>query len=142
MADKYFTGENDIIMSGDISFSYIYQKEEIRNLADLKYRKVLNSMKSKSKWALLFSRENNFGPENGVWITEGIVHIRDISGDLLQYDLDDVLFGSSSNLEDHDHMLMLQEQHGGCFFLYVISYVNNVKMIKKMRFSYVNLDSL
>jgi hypothetical protein len=26
-----------------------------------------------------------------------------------------------------------------CFFSYVISYVNNIKMIKKMRFSYVNL---
>ena len=27
------------------------------------------------------------------------------------------------------------------FFSYVISYVNNIKMIKKMRFSYVNLFS-
>ena len=26
------------------------------------------------------------------------------------------------------------------YFLYVISYVNNIKMIKNMRFSYVNLD--
>ena len=28
-----------------------------------------------------------------------------------------------------------------CVFSYVISYVNNIKMIKKMRFLYVNFDS-
>ena len=37
-----------------------------------------------------------------------------------------------------DHRMSLKLLGAGVFFLYVISYVNNIKMIKKMRFSYVN----
>lgn len=58
-------------MSGDISFSYPYNKESTKQLADEKFHKLLSSMKGKTNWALVFSRENNFGPKGGVWIVDG-----------------------------------------------------------------------
>ena len=48
----------------------------------------------------------------GVWIRGSKVHVRSIDDEVIQYNIHHVVFGSSSNLEDHRHMNRLKSQHG------------------------------
>jgi hypothetical protein len=112
MLDIRYRKSNQLFMSGDISFSYRFSKVETRKLVDEKFHKTLESLKHLKNWVLIFSRENNFGPGKGVWIHKDKVHVRAIGGEVMEYDIEDVLFGSSSNLEDHRHMNKLNNQHG------------------------------
>ena len=48
----------------------------------------------------------------GVWIRGSRVHVRSIDDEVIQYNIHHVVFGSSSNLEDHRHMNRLKAQHG------------------------------
>ena len=40
------------------------------------------------------------------------MHVRSIDDEVIQYNIHHVVFGSSSNLEDHRHMNRLKAQHG------------------------------
>ena len=128
--------KNNVMLSGDISFSYPYDKLAIAKLADEKFRKTLNFMKG-DNWVLIFSRfkypasvtlirillylrqtymlhfsyhcrENNFGVGKGVWFKNGKFHIHKIDGEIISYPIEKVVFASSSNLEDHKHMETLR----------------------------------
>lgn len=112
MLDVKYRKQNQLVMSGDISFSYPFSRLAAKKLADEKFHTTLNPLKGNKDWALIFSRENNFGKGKGVWIQEDKVHIRGINGEVYEYDTDKVVFGSSSNLEDHRHMNRLNNQHG------------------------------
>lgn len=62
--DVRYRKMNQLFMSGDISFSYPYDKAAMKKLADEKYYKTLDPLKG-TDWALIFSRENNFGVGKG-----------------------------------------------------------------------------
>ena len=64
MMDVRYRKMNQLFMSGDISFSYPYDKAAMKKLADEKYYKTLDPLKG-TDWALIFSRENNFGVGKG-----------------------------------------------------------------------------
>jgi hypothetical protein len=53
-------------------------------------------------------RENNFGEGKGVWIKDEKVYIQSIDEKIIEYNIDKVVFASSSDLEDHNHMVRLQ----------------------------------
>ena len=104
-----------LMMSGDISFSYPYSPD------DPVIKKYQNSftenlpfsdevLKNK-EWCMIFSRENNFGHNMGVHIRGRKVHIRTIDEQMIEYDIDKVVFASSSTLEDREHMSMLRHKH-------------------------------
>ena len=67
MLDVRYRKMNQLFMSGDISFSYPYDKAAIKKLADEKFYKTLDPLKG-TDWALIFSRENNFGVGKGMRI--------------------------------------------------------------------------
>ena len=64
MMDVRYRKMNKLFMSGDISFSYPYDKAAVKKLADEKFYKTLDPLKG-TEWALIFSRENNFGIGKG-----------------------------------------------------------------------------
>ena len=117
-------------MSGDISFSYPYDKNSptIRRYVDL-FSKSLesfhrpdwahlkavgrpNSVSLDAKdWVMIFSRDNNFGSGKGIWIKDEIVFCRSIEGEIIQYPIDKVVFASSSGLEDLAHMKKFEMEH-------------------------------
>ena len=104
-----------LIMSGDISFSYPYNPKD-PVIADYKEMFLKNLPFSQEvidskDWCMIFSRENNFGHGKGVHIRGKKVKIRTIDDEMIEYDLDKVVFASSSNLEDANHMKMLRRKH-------------------------------
>ena len=61
------------------------------------------------KWAVVFSRANNFG--RGVNLTANMVIIKDIHGNSVHLKASDTVFASSSILEDHAHLETLKTVH-------------------------------
>ena len=122
-----------LLMSGDISFSYKYDPadpvikqyitEFYASLQTLQrpdwahqHSKKLIGFESTpvyegSDWVMIFSRENNFGKGKGIFINAGKVHVKTIENELLEFDIDKVVFASSSNLEDKNHLKNLRHKH-------------------------------
>ena len=58
--DPKYKKKNNLMLSGDISFSYPYDAQATKNLADEKFRKTINLMKGVKNWVLIFSRFEEF----------------------------------------------------------------------------------
>lgn len=54
--DPKYKKKNNLMLSGDISFSYPYDAQANKKLADEKFRKTINLMKGVKNWVLIFSR--------------------------------------------------------------------------------------
>jgi len=96
----------ELILSGDLSFSYSPEIGEV-NRQKARFSRLLQpllSSKSKDDWALIFSRSDNFGRGEGIWIEDGVVYITTILDVKKKYDIENVVFASSSDFDDHDHM--------------------------------------
>ena len=66
------------------------------------FKKVSNTCKD---WVLIFSRENNFGVNGGIKIKDdNKVYVQTLDHHIQVYDIDKVVFASSSGLEDETHM--------------------------------------
>ncbi len=61
--DPKYKKKNNVMLSGDISFSYPYDVQAIKKLADEKFRKTINLMKGIKNWVLIFSRFEEFYTE-------------------------------------------------------------------------------
>ena len=96
-----------VMLSGDISFSYKPMIGDVRTHQKHYERKLkrLIEQERTNKWVVIFSRKNNFGPEKGVYIDDRTVHVHTMNGEHRQYSLDLVVFASSSDIEDHEHMV-------------------------------------
>ena len=114
-----------LLMSGDISFSYPYDPKDpvILQYKSTFYEQLENfhkpdavgkqtSILQSNDWVVIFSRENNFGHGKGIMIKGKVVHVKSIDGEKLEFDIEKVVFASSSHLEDSKHMLILQRRHG------------------------------
>ena len=99
-----------LMLSGDISFSYQALESEV-NTFKQKYHESLGAFLEKPDWVLIFSRENNFGHDKGIYIDGNIAHIKTIEGNMLSISCDKIVFASSSDLEDNEHMKMLMTKH-------------------------------
>ena len=118
------------ILSGDLSFSYQPISDDVQhytNVYQKLLRPLLTSSAQKNQWVLIFSRKNNFGPDKGVWISQNSAHIRTIDGQVKEYDMENVVFASSSDLEDHEHMNRLKQE-----FLVPHDRVNTCHSIEEM----------
>lgn len=98
-----------LMLSGDLSFSYTAIEEEVNNHKK-KFQEQLGTLLDK-KWTLIFSRENNFGPQKGIMIENNVVKVTKIDGSKLDVPGEEVVFASSSNLEDNSHMSMMRTQY-------------------------------
>ena len=98
------------MLSGDLSFSYKPMMGDVRTHQKhyQKKLKLLIEQERTNKWVVIFSRKNNFGPEKGVYIVDQTVHVHTMSGEHRQYPLNLVVFASSSDIEDHEHMVSEQ----------------------------------
>ena len=56
VVDDKYRNKNNVILSGDISFSYPYDKPAITKLAEEKYHKTLSYLRGRKDWVLIFSR--------------------------------------------------------------------------------------
>jgi hypothetical protein len=96
----------ELMLSGDLSFSYNPEIGEV-NRQKARFTRLLQPLltgKSKDDWVLIFSKSNNFGRDQGIWIEDGVIYVTTILGVKKKYDIENVVFASSSDLEDHDHM--------------------------------------
>ena len=98
-----------LMLSGDMSFSFNAQEAEV-NKYKKQFQESIGSLLNK-KWTLIFSRENNFGPNKGIRIENNMVMIKKIDGTPLNIPTDQVVFASSSDLEDNSHMTTLRTQY-------------------------------
>lgn len=123
----------NLLMSGDISFSYKYDPADpvIKNYISLFYSRLQTLRKPDwahqhsesvigfestpvyegSDWVMIFSRENNFGKSKGIFIADNKVHVKTIENVQLEFDIEKVVFASSSNLEDKNHLKNLRNKH-------------------------------
>lgn len=96
----------ELMLSGDLSFSYNPEIGEV-NRHKARFTRLLQPLlagKSKDDWVVIFSRSSNFGRDQGIWIEDGVIYVTTILGVKKKYDIENVVFASSSDLEDHDHM--------------------------------------
>ena len=108
MLDPHFDDVR-LMLSGDLSFSYSAIEEDV-NSHKKKFQDQLGTLLDK-KWTLIFSRENNFGPQKGITIENNVVKVTKIDGTKLDVPGEEVVFASSSNLEDNSHMSMMRTQY-------------------------------
>ncbi len=108
MLDPHFDDVR-LMLSGDLSFSYSAIEEDV-NTHKKKFQEQLGTLLDR-KWTLIFSRENNFGPQKGIMIENNVVKITKIDGSKLDVPGEEVVFASSSNLEDNGHMSMMRTQY-------------------------------
>ena len=102
MMDPHFE-DSKLVLSGDISFSYQALEPEV-NAFKKQFQDSLGTFLEKTNWVLIFSRENNFGKNKGIFIENNMVKIRTIEEKDIEFNCDDVVFASSSDLEDNEHM--------------------------------------
>ena len=80
--------KTQVMLSGDISFSYPFDPAVFDpNPHLVKFQDTIEALKQVPDWALIFTRENNFGKNKGIQIVGNRVKIQTIDGDFLQYDL-------------------------------------------------------
>ena len=105
------------VLSGDLSFSFRPDYEAIAQHRQQLRSNELRSMiiNKANEWVVIFSRSQNFGPldgpkAKGIWIDNNAreVQVKTILGLTETYPLDNVIFASSSDLEDHDHYAKLE----------------------------------
>jgi len=109
MLDPHFEDAR-LMLSGDISYSYQAIESEV-NTFKQKYHDSLGDFLLMPDWVLIFSRENNFGSNKGISIENRIVKVKTIEGTLLEHPCSKVLFASSSDLEDNEHMKILKNEY-------------------------------
>ena len=100
-----------IMLSGDISYSYVPHEAEIIRFKKKYQKKLMSLFLRQKKWVLVFSRFNNFGQEKGVWIEDGIVTISTYPDNVRNFNLENVVFATSSDLEDHAHMIRFERDY-------------------------------
>ena len=108
MLDPHFDDVR-LMLSGDLSFSYSAVEEDV-NSNKKRFQDQLGTLLEK-KWTLIFSRENNFGPQKGITIENNVVKVTKIDGTKLEVPGEEAVFASSSDLEDNGHMSMLRTQY-------------------------------
>ena len=85
--EKRVNEQLKVMMSGDISFSYPYNPATFDiNPYLVKFRDTIDSLKDITDWALVFTRENNFGKDKGIQIHGRKVIIKNIDGTFLEYE--------------------------------------------------------
>lgn len=117
----FLEGDTKLQLSADFSFSYKPDQAEVHSHR-AKFEKALvtllhpgepsNCPKAYDEvsgtcrdWVVIFSRENNFGGNGGVKIKDDSkVYVHTLDHHYLVYDIDKVVFASSSGLEDAEHM--------------------------------------
>jgi exopolysaccharide biosynthesis predicted pyruvyltransferase EpsI len=109
MLDPHFDDVR-LMLSGDMSFSYKAVEADV-NMYKKQFQDSLGEFLRKENWVLIFSRENNFGPNKGIMIQNNKVIVTTIEGGTLQFNVDDVVFASSSDLEDSEHMKTMKTQY-------------------------------
>ena len=109
MLDPHFDDVR-LMLSGDMSFSYKAVEADV-NMYKKQFQDSLGSFLDKENWVLIFSRENNFGRSKGILIENNKVKIKTIDGGSLEYNCDDVVFASSSDLEDNEHMNIMRTEY-------------------------------
>ena len=106
--------ENILVLSGDISFSYMkndYVQPDLEN-SSLSVLKAVSYMnKQKHDWVLIFTRFNNFGPGKGVNIVNNTIIINSISGNIIKFNLKHILIGSSDRIMDKEHFKNLEKNY-------------------------------
>lgn len=93
-----------LLLSGDFSFSYKPDKALVDKFTD-KYTKQLKPLiDSGNEWVVIFSRENNFGGLGGIKVKDdGKLYVSTLDHKIQVYELDKVVFATSSWLEDEAH---------------------------------------
>ena len=80
------------------------------------YPKIYDAVESVREygndWVLVFSRENNFGGKLSVHIKKGMLNVRTIEEQILSFDINKVIFGSTDENLDSKHLRTLRRQHG------------------------------
>jgi hypothetical protein len=113
--------DTKLMLSADFSFSYKPEQTEVhshraafeKSLVTLlhpgepsncpkAYDEISGTCRN---WVVIFSRENNFGGNGGVKIKDDDkVYVHTLDHHYMVYDIDKVVFASSSGLEDAAHM--------------------------------------
>merc|ERR1711871_13754 len=109
MLDPHFD-DIRLLLSGDMSFSYRAIESDV-NVYKKKFQDSLGPFLEKKSWVLIFSRENNFGRNKGIFIEGKNAIVTTIENTKETFALEDIVFASSSNLEDEDHMSMMKSQY-------------------------------
>ena len=92
-----------LLLSGDMSFSYKAIETDV-NAFKKQFQDSLGAFLHKESWTLIFSRENNFGKDKGIYIEKNKAIVSTIEGKTLEIPCEDIIFASSSDLEDNRHM--------------------------------------
>ena len=109
MLDPHF-GDVRLLLSGDMSFSYRAIESDV-NVYKKKFQDSLGTFLEKKNWVLIFSRENNFGSNKGIFIEGKNAIVTTVENTQESFALEDIVFASSSHLEDESHMAMIKSKH-------------------------------
>ena len=106
--------ETILVLSGDISFSYMkndYVQPHLKTVSLSVLKAVSYMNKQDHDWVLIFTRFNNFGPGKSVDIVNNTIVIKSISGNIIKFNLKHILIGSSDRIMDKEHFKNLKKNY-------------------------------
>ena len=109
--EEEYEHDTKLMLSGDFSFSYIPDQTQVVKFRNKFLSQLAPLIDSKKDWVVIFSRENNFGGLGGIKVKDGKVIVQTLDHHVQNHDIENVVFATSSSLEDAAHMKNIRNAH-------------------------------